>query len=318
MRSVVPDPPRLGLGWIQGTTRTADRNRVLVALAQIWPGGLVKVRDRGLPWYDRSASVGGRGVFVAWEPRSASSPANEVYIQISQTALDELGWDGQKRLVAVLVKLGLRASRVDVYVDDLARLADPVEQVLAAMVRRDTRSRVKKWKRIDNSDGGATVNLGSRSAEFMIRSYRKWAESGDPAAGVRWEMEAKGERAGLVLALIVGSPAPAETFWTLARSHVDFVDRSGHVRADEAPVLPWWAALVQSADRTRLALPSRSHPLAATFAWHRRAVGPSLVLAYALEGPGYIDRLLREAWDRAAWDRIVGRPDLIVDRAAVN
>lgn len=306
MRSGGPERPRLGLGWIQGTTRTADRAWVLLALASMWPGAVVKVRDRGVQWYDRSATVGARGVLVAWEPKSSSSSPAEVFIQIPQGALDALGWEGQVRLASVLADLGLRASRVDVYWDDLARIADPEAEVLASMVRRDTLSRVKKWKRIGDSDGGATAYIGSRQAECMIRVYRKWIESGDDRDGVRWELEAKGERAVLVLALMVGSRAPADTFWTLLRAFVDFRDRSGHVRGDEAPMLAWWSALVQSAGRARLVMPVHSHPLAATFAWLRRAVAPSLALGFALGGSAFVDELIRTGWDRAAWERIEG------------
>jgi len=53
---------------------------------------------------------------------------------------------------------------------------------------------------VQSDDAGATFYLGSRDSDVMLRLYNKQAESGDPhyRACHRYELELKGERAGLV------------------------------------------------------------------------------------------------------------------------
>jgi DNA relaxase NicK len=265
--------------------------------------GVVKVRDRGGRWYAKSATVGTFGARVYWEPVTSSSSPSEVYVVVPQGALDALGWEGQKRLIAGLRSLGFRASRVDVSFDDLARLVDPVE-VLAALDAGQKRSHVRDWRHAGDSGGGWTTYIGSRTGECMVRSYRKWAESGDPTAGVRWEGEFKGDRAPLVADLMLGSAAPAATFWSLVRATIDFCDRTGHVNGSEAPLLAWWLALVGSADRARLVGEKVADSMAGRYAWLRRQVVPSLALVFARDGSRGIEELIRAGWDRAPWELI--------------
>lgn len=289
---------RLGIGWAQGTTRSTSAADVLAWLAETF--GPCKPREHGVQWYRRAWSVGELGVVVASEPRSASSDPAEVYIVVPQGALDALGWDGQLAVLALLAALGVRLSRVDVYYDDLARLADP-EDVLAAMRAGDARSRVKKWREVSDSDGGMTAYLGSRTGECMVRVYRKWAESGDPAAGVRWEMEAKGERAPIVAEFVRLSAAPAVAFFGLLRAFVDFVDREDGARGDRSALLGWWSALVGSAERAVYVGAVVVNGLAKRAAWFRRACAPTLAVLFAALGGDAIDRMMRDAWESAPW-----------------
>ncbi len=292
---------RLGIGWAQGTTHTTSCEDVRGWLGEIF--GPAALRRTGLQWYERAWSLGDQGVVVADLPRSSSSHAGEVYIVIPQGALDALGWDGSVRVLRLLGALGVRLSRVDVYFDDLRRLADPVD-VLAALEAGNTRTRVKAWRSVRDSAGGMTTYLGSRTGECMVRVYRKWAESGVESDGVRWEMEAKGPRAPLVADLVAGSARPAVVYMELLRAFVDFVARPEGTRGDRAPLLGWWAGLVGSAGRARLVGAVVVDSLARKVAWLRRQVAPTLALVFGVHGSGMVSDLIDGGWSRARWDLV--------------
>lgn len=292
---------RLGIGWAQGTTREAPVAEVLGWLSERF--GPAVPREHGLQWYGRAWKLGEHGVVVGDRPRSSSSDPGEVYVVIPQGALDPLGWDGQVAVLALLESLRVRLSRVDVYYDDLARHADP-EDVLAAMRAGNARTRVKAVRWVGDFSGGMTTYLGSREGECMVRVYRKWAESGDPGAGVRWEMEAKGERAPIVADFVRGAAAPAVAFFGLLRAFVDFVDREDGARGDRAPMLAWWAMLIGSAGLARLAGRVVVDSLARKVAWLRRQVVPTLALVFAAYGSAGLSNLIDEGWPRARWELV--------------
>lgn len=289
--------PEIGFGWFQGTGSKVAPDRLLLWLADRL--GVVKVQDHGREWYRRSATVGDLKAYVAWDPVSSSSPASEVYVVIPQKALDALGWDGQKALLRGLRSLGFKPSRLDVYFDDLARIVDPTG-VHDALERGDKTSHLRDWGQASKHlDGGYTTYIGSRTSPTFIRSYRKWAESGDPSQGVRWEGEFKGDRAPLVLDLMLGSTAPAVVFWSLIRQAIDFCDRTGHVNGSEAPLLAWWLALIGSADRAVLAGERAVDSLARRFTWLTRQAAPSLALVFHAYGSACISDLIAAGYPRA-------------------
>jgi len=288
----------LGLGWLQGTTRTADRATLRGYLASIF--GEPFTRKGGVQWYRQSEGFGESGVLIAWEPVSDWSWSSELFVQVPQSALDGLGWDGGLELMAQLVRgFRVRPSRLDVYVDDHARTADPLD-VLEALRAGNARTHVKKWRQITDSDDGMTVYVGSRTAECMVRVYRKWAESGDPDAGVRWEMETKGDRAALVADLMIDAHDTAgERFVSLLRAFVDFVDRDEQTRGDRAPLLGWWAALVANVARATVRLGVVPDTFARRVRWLRKSVAPTLAVLVATMGRDGLDRLLEEGRRRA-------------------
>jgi DNA relaxase NicK len=288
---------RLGIGWAQGTTHAASYEIVLDTLRELFGPA---VERGGLHWYARSWTLGTEGVKVADGPRSRSSHRDEVYIEVSQGACDGLGWDGCMRLLALLDGLGVRLSRCDVYYDDLRRIVDPVA-VLAAVEAGQTLSHLRYWRHAGDSAGGWTTYLGKRSSECMLRVYRKWAESGEAADGVRWEMEAKGPRAGIVADLIRSSSAPAVQYFALVRAFVDFVDTSDGARPDRAPLLDWWAQLIGSADRAKLVLAVVVDTLARKVRWLRAGVAPTLALVFHAYGSDWLSDLIAEGYPRAPW-----------------
>lgn len=307
----VPDPNRpgvLGIDWAQGTVRGTSCEDVRAWLGEIF--GPAAERPKGWGWYARSWSLGdpAQHVIVADTPVSSSSVPGEVYVEIPGGALAPLGWDGQVRVLVLLDSIGVRLSRVDVAYDDLARVTDPAD-VLAAIEAGNTRTRTRAWRSVRDHKGGMTTYIGSRLAECFVRVYRKWAESNDPTQGTRWEMEAKGERAPIVAALMRSAPRPAETYLELLRLHADFVDRSGGERAERAPLLAWWSALIGSAGRATLtARVVVIDTLARKTAWMLRSVAPTLALLFAARGSSAVNAIIDAGWSRARFDLLAVTP----------
>lgn len=294
--------PLLGLGRLQGTTRTADRALLTARLAILF--GPAKERASGLQWYREATAFGESGVVLGAVPRSASSLSTELFVMFPQTPLDALGLSGALALLGEMVEeYGLRPSRLDLYLDDRDRLVDPLE-VLRAIETRQTRTHMRAWHSVKDHKGGMTTYLGTRQGEAMLRVYRKWAESGNPEDGVRWETEYRGERAQLVgemLRPLVSSVAVGALYLGLLRAMVDFVDTSTGSRPERAPLLDWWSALVGSVGRVRPVLAKVRDSLARRKEWTRRQVAPTLALLFAVGGSDAISALIQQGWDRAPW-----------------
>src|SRR5689334_24455104 len=112
----------VGLGWLQGTTRKADQVYVLSLLSSA-VGAEAEPRPGGNRWYAESATVGPH-TLVAWSPRSRPN-VGETYVEVRQSALDELGGASALALAGQLLAPGVRFSRADGYYDDRARHAEP-------------------------------------------------------------------------------------------------------------------------------------------------------------------------------------------------
>ena len=295
MRLRASERPTLSLAWYQGTTRTTERTWLLLWLAARF--GAVEVLPYGTRWYEHRAQVGSLGVYVAWGPRDRPG-TDESLVVVPQAACDALGWDGSLELVRGMRGMGVRESRVDLAWDDVARTVDP-ETVKAALDAGDKRSHVREWSWTGkHSDGGYTLGIGDRSSEVYCRVYRKWAERRDASYGIRWEGEYHGPRAVAALSLVMASADPGETFWGLLRGFCEFVDRSAHVRGDGAPLTSWWAALIGSAARVRLASSVVVSSLASRERWLYRQAAPSLAALFARDGSAFVDGLIRSGWDR--------------------
>jgi hypothetical protein len=281
----VETPPSVGWGWLKGTLRGRSDD-VLAILSEYF--GTAEERPGGLRWYRHSADVGDLGVRVAWAPRTRSNRADEVMFDVPQRALDTLGWQGAVKLAGDLLAAGARFSRVDAYLDDRARVADP-ELVLGAFRAGHTLSHTRTWDSAANSEGGFTAYLGSRASDLLLRVYRRWVVTRDDRDGVRWELEAKGERSHALALLLVAADVPGAAVMGAIRGLVDFRERRDS-HPERAPLLDWWERLVGLAERTRLAAARRVDTLAARLRWLREQVAPSLALAWVAQG----DDVLRE------------------------
>lgn len=282
--STNPDPI-LGVGWLSGVT-WGDGPELATAFAVYL--GAATIRDQGVRWYAAAADLGERGALVAWNPRGRDSKEDEVMFSIPQGALDVLGLVRTLALITELRLVGVRLSRVDVYLDDLARRADPRE-VMDAFVRGDAVTHFRGWDWYENAAGGATAYLGSRQSDAYIRVYRKWVEAGDDALGVRWELQTRATKAEALASVVVTAAEPAAAFLGALRGLIDFRACSGMAQKARAPMLGWWAALCADAERVTLAAPQPGTSLAEKMEWLHRQVAPTMGLMSAAEKGGWLD-----------------------------
>ena len=119
--------PTVGLGWLKGTIRGSHEEALRVLESFFGP---VAHRPTGTRWYRSSATLLNTRVMVAWD--GVGSAAGTVMVDVPQSALDHLGWHHGLMLASALDTAGFRPSRMDVFVDDRQRLADPSD-VYAAM-----------------------------------------------------------------------------------------------------------------------------------------------------------------------------------------
>jgi DNA relaxase NicK len=288
--------PTVGVGWLRGTLR-ADPETVFDALAPFF--GRPTVRPGGTRWYAASASLIDRRVQVAWD--GYGSAAGTTMVDVTQTALDHLGWQRSLDLAASLRELGFRPSRVDVYMDDRARLADPLD-VHAALEAGQAVTHAQGYQLTTNSYGGATTYLGRRTSERFLRVYRKGHETADQAdPRNRWELETKGLAAADVLLALTTTDQPAAAVVAAIVGFVDFRDRAGVQHGDRAPRLDWWTALVGTLARVKGAARQRIDTLARRALWVRTQVAPSLAVLVAAVGYGdvWLAELLHDGRRRA-------------------
>lgn len=289
----------VGLGWLRGTIRTGT-DEALAILAPFF--GPSSPRSGGTRWYGSSATLADRRVLVAWD--GIAQAAGTVMIDVTQTALDGLGWAGALDLAAALTGVGFRASRVDVFVDDRARRASA----------RVTRAAIAEGHYVshaqpggyheDDRTGAATAYLGARESERMLRVYDKDPNGEDPRT--RFELELKGDAARDALARLVNQPDPDRTATGLLLGFVDFRERAEGERGDRAPRLAWWAALVLDVEKVRGVAAVVVDSLARRAGWVRRQVAPTLAALWARPeyGNRWLNEVLGDGLDRAggmAW-----------------
>ncbi len=296
--------PTIGLGWLRGTVR-GHHEPVMTLLSGFF--GPVSNRPGGIPWYRSSAQLLDGRVTVGWD--GLGGAAGTVMLDVRQQALDHLGWESSLMLAAALDLLGFKPSRIDVWMDDHARLADPAD-VRAALVRGDvvTHAQGHEWQ--ENSRGGATAYIGSRSSERYLRVYRTAPVHGYEAT--RWELESKGDAAGDALRLLLAGQTtgdqPMHAVAGLIIAFVDFRARAGSEHGARAPRLVWWAALVGTLAGIRGEVAKRVDDFGRRVGWLMRQVAPTLAAVWARPeyGNGWLNGLLDDGLGRAggyAWAR---------------
>jgi hypothetical protein len=288
-----------GLGWLQGTLPRVDPGWVIALLSDSVDEAPV-ARSGGNRWYSESTTVGPH-VLAAWAPRTRPE-AVETYFEVRQSALDGLGGAASLALAAELVEAGARMTRADAYYDDLARHAEPAT-VADAFRRGDMLTHIRRVRELrqyvrsaeagDAIPDGATTYLGSSQSEAMVQVYDKAAESGRADAGVRWEIQARADRAGrFVHGAVEANDGLARYVLAAIRGLIDFRERAGDARGDRAGLLDWWAAIIGDADRVGLNGPARVDTLEQRAVWVERQVAPTLAMLVRAYGVGWLRSVL--------------------------
>lgn len=283
--------PNAGVGWLRGTFRGVERDDVLRLLQPFF--GASVPRAGATRWYRSTASLADRRVVVAWDGQGGAT--GTVMVDVTQGALDGLGWARSIDLLRELDGQGFRASRLDVYLDDRQRLADPRDVYQAVGdLNVVTHARGGQW--MENRQGGATAYVGVRESERFLRVYRTGPVHGFEAT--RWEIENKRDAARSALRLLTSSHEPMIEAVRLLVSFVDFRGRVDGQRGSRAPRLAWWAALVGSLTKVAGVTAVRIDSVARRATWLRRQVAPSLAAVWASYGSGWLNDLLSDGLDR--------------------
>lgn len=225
------------------------------------------------------------GVWIAWTPGR-----EDWHGQIPQTFIDSIGHQEMMRLGYHLVHdYEARASRLDAYLDVPKAMID-YDQLCHAYTNGNYRSRFKnRPKRIVDAcqymeSEGYTFNNGSRCSERFLRIYDKEAEQREKkklaTPLVRFEAEFKDGVANRYFQAIFSNPEPcASKVMGMIRSCIDFVNAEGITHISRAKLLPWWQAIVGSADKWTVPAPSPIASVERIAAWiHHQASGALTVL----------------------------------------
>lgn len=202
--------------WYSATLENLDDLRVAQNLA-ISLRGVVTFR-KGLHGYSRGWSIE-RGKEKLVNVFGGSSREGEVHVQASSESCDEV--------VPLLRKLWPehRVSRVDSAVDFFGDFDQ-----LRAYAKSFAKERGLAWNEVTNSDGGATIYIGSRNSERFFRLYKKSEQlralhperaSEIPAGVLRAELELKPSKREAKERVAVMS---AEDIWGLSKWTKDLAE----------------------------------------------------------------------------------------------
>jgi DNA relaxase NicK len=249
-------------------------------------------------------------------------------VEIPGSVLGEM-FDAEERVRVLreLVRMGLRATRLDVAIDFIGLDCHLYEKALASCHARELTG-ARRFKPTEEYGSGEVVgrtlyiglrgNLGSGR---MVRCYDKGLETGlSEQAGEweRWEAEFTGSKGGVaeqVVRAIVDAPD-----WTIAATKyalgaVDFqeVQKNRSTSGERArPRVQWWALLLAMIDTDKKRATRKAATLF-TYAKHcERAVFPKLA---------YLSRISGESIDQVA-RRLIGElrvdPDKYLDDPVVK
>lgn len=261
--------------WLTGTT-DQDEESVLSLVDEVTGGFGFEVMTAG-KWLYRRRVRTVEGVEVLSDPHSPETmPA--VCVNVPGEACDSLGAGKVRRLAAFL-----KLTRVDFAWDGPPfAVSDVAEWVDSGQTRTRARGG-REIRPLGGGSGGRTAGIGSRNSTWQLVVY-------DRRGPVRVEMRLRGVRAAQASELLAGDPAGwSAGFLGVLRGLVDFVDRSGDVRGDRAPLLASWERFVQGASRVVVRITEGVSPtLERARGWLRTQVGPTL-WAWAQAGGDVLD-----------------------------
>ena len=192
------EPTVTSVGWLAASIRPEDQPPDPFGLARLCsehaPGG--QAFGRALKWYGRSIRHDAGLWVVGYE--GVGSARGTLSVTVSQD-----GCDAAPGLVLALLRLGMRASRLDLAGDVHDALARP-RSYFDRRTQARTRTNLARWTYLEAGDGRSTVTIGARSSDRYARIYDK----GD--GRVRHEVELKGELAAGVAGRLLAGEAVAD------------------------------------------------------------------------------------------------------------
>lgn len=125
-----------------------------------------------------------------------------IHIIYSGQSLQALALKGidTERLIENAVRMGAKATRVDIALD-MYNTSASMRSFQHALETKRAITASRTWRNMQNSEGGHTLYIGSRTSERMVRVYDKKAERAreyeeiGSDSWIRVEAELKGDRA---------------------------------------------------------------------------------------------------------------------------
>lgn len=219
-------------------------------------------------FFGQAVAFDGRRARVEWDGRKDAR--GYVRAEVSQSALDRLGFEGSVDFAAALRSAGFRASRADLWIDDPERRVTP-GRVMQAVAEGQAVTHAKPGiEIIDHADGRRTYYLGRPTSDRRLRVYDKLMPD-----RTRVELQARREAAAWAIQSMLAA-AEADRPAALIGQVVRFVDFRSHKAAGErsrAPRLDWWQEVVGDAAKAEAA-PSRPRlSIPELAAWFERSMG---------------------------------------------
>jgi Replication initiation factor len=310
----------VGLGWLSLTLRAHsdnERSQLIRDVLQAAGEADARPRSTGIKGYPQALDVLDASA-VGW----TDERPREVHLTLKQR---DCSWERFDALMRLADRCeSANVARLDLNVDDRARVATPAD-VAAACVQRQVVTRVDAQHVETHGHGLAieSVYIGSRASDRHLNVYDKDVEQAHALRrpvplgtyGVRWELRLRADRAAAAARAFSSRRDPA-AFWHLVLQLVDFADRPSdrqHGRRG-AHRLTWFAALVGDQSRD---VPYGPRPLedpdvrlARLQGWLARQIARPLAEVdehYSGRGVLFVRELLADGYSRLAERRARSR-----------
>ena len=301
------------LDWLTGTF-PADYLEPARAILAGYLGAPERL-DHGFRTYQecwRFAS----GALLLW-----SNGRREACIDLNGDSLDAVPLKWQRTLMRDLAGLGLRASRVDIALDDFGgslRL-DDVEAAAAAgnfagfrVVKTERPQRLEGGRMVDDGRGVSFGRRGKDGGGRFVQVYDKALESDGEIPSVRLELRTAKDVADEAWRLLLDAKSDGELVALMCRlvvGSIDFIERGEQVHLSRMPRLSWWQSFVDTLGRAKLVVHRCIPPLQKSWEHIKKAVLPTLALIRTVcDSQGYdllsvLDEQLDIALEKVHWKR---------------
>jgi phage replication initiation protein len=288
-------PFTLTIDWLAFTLPVRVPHDTMLLLGGDWTKSEHGFRGYPSSWMTAGANrgIGKLGIGAPRAPR-------EMHVDLSAGIVASWSSEKVRTVLQWILSHDGHFTRLDCALDDRASSV-PLATILHAIKTGQCVTRAELMQRIESGSihtgtpSGATIYLGSRRSQTLLRIYDKrlerqakghedWQEY-----GIRWELELKKDRAhvsGQVLSHL------EEADWIgfvvgVFRSHVDFRDTNreeSDANRCQAPLLDWWLLLTEGFQKARLVVEKEDQTLAQVKLWLSQSIAPMLALCVAQPG----------------------------------
>lgn len=224
---------------------------------------------------------------------SENPAVNYAVLNIPAGALREIGPDHALRLMRDLIRLGWRATRLDIALDFHERSgADLISAIHAGCEAEQlcgARTHQLVVEEGQHGPSGYAVNIGKRGKHGSgryLRVYDKGLEQRSALIGdwVRAEVELSDQCAADAAELLVNSDDPGAAMVGLVLGCVDFREVTGSRRLEDRPRAAWWAKIVDGVELHRPVAVRAKTTATGYMRWIRTAVAPKVATIAACTG----------------------------------